>query len=976
MGSWHSQSSRKSSVFDVGMSGLRGQTDGSSASDGSDGSDASGVTSAGEGVDNKTELWDGMPKLLRGRRRRHVAGPESCCRRGCACAFGQNPPWQLPAVPAAASEPRRPLGKRRLRETVLRQRGGPCADVLLQLVPAVPDEIRRIAQMQCKSKKLSADILEKALQPLWPAAGVAEHPPVADAPAFGLDASGLATWWLRTCGEPPEGPAKESPTLPALEPTSAPMGRQVHREVRMQTMVIAGFAAAAGRDGSDSPPGDEGEMGALSSCRRGTMQETAAHLSAENGLIPLFSGDLSEAAIKKQLPGNRRSVVFRRSSEVAEHSHAPTSVAEEDDGSQRPQGALMHSPKGGQLEGSPQAPWLGSTGHADGTGRRCGRVLRSTVFDRLGRISARRMAIQHLQKASDALNNLRRQFNELPAAEHDAIQKAFGLFANYGRDKLDAEQAILALRELGLRGSSLAEKQEILRLCRQFCDTNLAGGSRGSIVSTRSSRASMPMWSAGGSLHMRIPEGDDDSDDGDIDIYTFALELVPQVRSYLTQTHSADAARCFYLYDAQGIGKLRLEQLIDIGRALRLDLRILRRCLDQRGRAHKGSKKDKTVDLDQFLELVAKCKEEAHRSVRNREREIKDLTGLSDSVFEEFQQDLAQLYDLFSRFDVNQNGSLDEKEVRHIFSEFGAVSRTLEERLAYEHMLEEADVNNDGNFTFDEFLHLLKQVREYHKRRRQQDVANVFDKHDKDKTGELSIQEISRILNELGAAPRTRKEQDELASLIRQADEDGSGTLDLQEFGGLFVRIEERLKSTRYEDEVQHGLRLGFSENMLSDLRFVFEKLDSDCSGSLSLQEAHSCMKMLGKKVPQDVFENAFNALDDDGSGEMEFKEFLGFVKMVGESDNAFNEDSAALPVKVPQLEKRVVRLILEIFGQSKAYSSSLSKQEEIDLACVLLDIQPNQNFQEVLKVKSISDLIDVAKARAADARAKLVSSW
>jgi len=576
-------------------------------------------------------------------------------------------------------------------------------------------------------------------------------------------------------------------------------------------------------------------------------------------------------------------------------------------------------------------------------------TLRSSLGDRLKRLERKGMQKREEQKATREQDLLRKQFNSLPPAEADAIQHVFERFDLDGSGFLEHQEVMAALRELGLRGTNLSEKREILKICRNPGQEDDLGDLG---VTTCSETIEDKLVVA-------------------VDVLRFALQVVPRVRARLTEMQSNDLLRYFFQYDLHGTGRLRAEQCMEIGRALRLDLRVLRTVLDDR----QGSKRS-GIDIEEFRAMVVKCREQVERTVRFCERRIKDRTGISDEIFQEFRQDIVNLYDLFSSADADESGQLSGKEISHVLAEFGFLPRTAEEREELEFILKNADVNNDSSFNFEEFLHLTRQIREYQKEKKRMGNLLLFQRYDRDGNRKLTIEEISQLLVDVGAVPRNRREQEELAALIQLADEDGSGSIDFEEFQLLNQRIEERLKSLRYEEEVEYALRIGFSESQLYDLRWVFDSLDADGSGKLDAGEVRSGLSMMNKKVSQEAFDHAFRALDSDGSGALDFMEFLDFIRLLRDGEGIFAEDgSNTFSSRVKFLELRVTRRVLEYFGLSKAYISSLGKQDVIDLFCFFFEMQPNDNLHEKLGVKSVAELFDAAKAKAGAAASGLASS-
>lgn len=58
-------------------------------------------------------------------------------------------------------------------------------------------------------------------------------------------------------------------------------------------------------------------------------------------------------------------------------------------------------------------------------------------------------------------------------------------------------------------------------------------------------------------------------------------------------------------------------------------------------------------------------------------------------------------------------------------------------------------------------------------------------------------------------------------------------------------------------------------------MREVFDLMDKDSGGTLSLEEIKQLMEMLGMKIPPDELEELVMSIDEDGSGQIDFEEFL-----------------------------------------------------------------------------------------------------
>ena len=66
----------------------------------------------------------------------------------------------------------------------------------------------------------------------------------------------------------------------------------------------------------------------------------------------------------------------------------------------------------------------------------------------------------------------------------------------------------------------------------------------------------------------------------------------------------------------------------------------------------------------------------------------------------------------------------------------------------------------------------------------------------------------------------------------------------------------------------------GASQEIKGDLRYIFDAIDLDHSGSLSLAELHYHFQQAGHSISDDELSFMFSSLDVDNSGEIDFKEF------------------------------------------------------------------------------------------------------
>mmetsp|Transcript_115679 Transcript_115679/g.247229 ORF Transcript_115679/g.247229 Transcript_115679/m.247229 type:complete len:939 (+) Transcript_115679:158-2974(+) len=547
------------------------------------------------------------------------------------------------------------------------------------------------------------------------------------------------------------------------------------------------------------------------------------------------------------------------------------------------------------------------------------------------------------QKEQEHAKRLR-LFNSLPQEDTTAMQMLFEQFDKDSSGFLEHMEAVACLRELGLRGTNTLEKREINRICKEATKPpKLQQGGPG------------PTKEEEAGTSKRVVEMDDDSIA--IDLLTFALTVVPQVRIRLGELQSDELLRQFYYFDKDGSGKLPIDMCMELIRRMGIDRRLMWREFEERGNS--------AIGFEEFKKIVIKGREQEERTVREHERHIKETSQVSDHVFDEFRQDIITLYDMFQRYDADGSGELNYMEIMMAVKEFGLEARNSLERQVMHDLLGgngHADDILEKEYDFEEFLAFVTRVRKHKQSSMRAIQMERFQKYDRDNSGTLAGAEISNLLCDVGCVPRTRKEQEEIALIIHLVDSDGNGFIDFQEFQVLRERIDEHLKSMRYDEEVEYALCNGFTESQLRELRWAFDSLDEDGSGKLGKSEVANALSIMGKQVPIDAFETAFYSLDVDGNGELDFLEFLDFLRLMRDGEGIFAEDSQKLATQAKFLETRLLRRGLEYFRLSKVYINSQTREELIDLVCDFFKINPNDDIYEKLKVRNVSELLEAAK--------------
>lgn len=337
-------------------------------------------------------------------------------------------------------------------------------------------------------------------------------------------------------------------------------------------------------------------------------------------------------------------------------------------------------------------------------------------------------------------------------------------------------------------------------------------------------------------------------------------EADTSLRGYL------DADQAFSLVNALGLSSLRPGRKCDTETQAEIDALL--------GRQEKTPKYFALEDADL---LVQRMREAVVRGRRSRERDIKAAEGLDDELTSEFKGRLIDIYEEFHALDFSKDGFLEANEAIVLITDLGYVKNGIQAQQLEDELEHQQCLFSKEGFSFREFLEMVIAMR-YEKRMvSMDDVEFMFERYDRDKSGALEISEICRIVDDMGLAPKTIFEQQSIAQLVETADADGSGELDLQELSVLMQQIHECLHFDRRA--IEHALATdeGFKPDEVYDFRNIFANLDGDDSGMLSFSEVMPAVTYM--KLERDQLKKAFLSADKDSTGDLDFAEFVVFMR-------------------------------------------------------------------------------------------------
>jgi len=230
-------------------------------------------------------------------------------------------------------------------------------------------------------------------------------------------------------------------------------------------------------------------------------------------------------------------------------------------------------------------------------------------------------------------------------------------------------------------------------------------------------------------------------------------------------------------------------------------------------------------------------------------------------------KETTKLLDLFMRYDQNDSGKLDRKELKGILtwlSLSGGRSNALQRKRLAEQVLDCLQQYEGNEVVEPEFLLLMRKFRELEIA----EISNIFTEFDSNGEGALSLDSACALLSDLGyLMPRPNVVEDCAAKC-------GLG----------------RMRTEFYFDDILMIARCfreceGFTMVEVEEFREVFLANDSDGSGEIDNIELGGVLRWLGNPADVETTQDLMDEVDVDNSGLVDFEEFLRVMRRFREDE-------------------------------------------------------------------------------------------
>jgi len=261
--------------------------------------------------------------------------------------------------------------------------------------------------------------------------------------------------------------------------------------------------------------------------------------------------------------------------------------------------------------------------------------------------------------------------------------------------------------------------------------------------------------------------------------------------------------------------------------------------------------------------------------------------------------------ELFSLRGKIEAASAREKVLREKFDEEKAAREAAEEEVALEAARTFELLSHEAHIRQAHHQHSLEDSA-HHEADVEDDpeVAEfraAFDKHDKDATGKISLDDLSELMSDLG----WDMYGDELHLMVDRAEEEGEH-LDFYEF----LHFIDSLNAVGGDDLAKYEL--------------MFSKLDPEDSGFITHEAVVAIIDATGEEHEHKMLDRALDEHDRQGTGHISWDEFMKLIQRLENGDLVANQPEAEGTVATLDLVKQKA-----VGGDSAKLSASDKKRVE-----------------------------------------------
>lgn len=416
--------------------------------------------------------------------------------------------------------------------------------------------------------------------------------------------------------------------------------------------------------------------------------------------------------------------------------------------------------------------------------------------------------------------------------EAQTVHAAFVRCAGHERTELPSENALFScLLDLGLTGTSVAEKQEVWR------QIAVAFGNPLPACEEEVDAATMHECDKLQGLVRRQGDGVCEQE--------LILYVMPAIRLALQELVEDEMDQRLHRLDGgdRDVSAVPVKLCARVARLMGVDIRLFTRLAQEiaaEGHHSHHSHHSRTeivhISLEQAARAVVACRERVARKLRRRELPLKQELCMTEAKIISSRPHLLELQLRFQERLRDEPDRTDETEVIgeesvfRLFKEMGLLpSDTQGPDLGEFLHLDMMEVGR--RFSFARVQRILETQRQGRLEFIQEELESVF-AHGRRGAPALTPAAAAQALSQLHLNPVRREDQNDITNILAEAvGVNRHGALTFQSFQALCMRVQDRLSLLRYEAGFECGVVVGLSEIQVMNLWEAFHALEPPQEG-------------------------------------------------------------------------------------------------------------------------------------------------
>lgn len=407
--------------------------------------------------------------------------------------------------------------------------------------------------------------------------------------------------------------------------------------------------------------------------------------------------------------------------------------------------------------------------------------------------------------------------------EAEVVNQAFKRCSGHHQELASENALFSCLVDLGLTGTSVAEKQEVWR------QISVAFGNRVPIVDEEVDEAELHVSEKLQGMNRKQGEGVCEQD--------LILYVMPAIRLALQELVEEELDQRLHRLDGgdRDVLAVPVKLLARVARLMGVDTRLFTKTAQELVHAEGNTRSEvSSISIELAARALVQCREKVARKLRKRELPLKQGLFMTEAKILCCRPQLMELYQRFlehsePRKDPEEVPVLTEDAIFPLLKEMGllpsdAQGPDLAEIL---HM----DLLEVGRrFNFPRLYRILETHRQQKLDFALEELELVF-AHGR-RGALLSASAAAQALSQLHLNPVRREDQNDITAMLAEAvGVSRHGALTFNTFQGLCSRIQDRLSLLRYEAGFECGVVMGLSEGQVMNLWEAFHALEPPQEG-------------------------------------------------------------------------------------------------------------------------------------------------